>query len=203
MGGIKWVEREDGEKEPIYVSNWHDKEIEQYREEHKKKVCDSEAERIVKKIARHFKLGRYQINFHGYKDSGRIWGRGYGGTVTLSHNPSFALICHELCHSLCYKRYKKHISHGSKKFEYQLQRLINYCRKKNFWQDEINRLREPKPQKLEPTKEEIKQQKIAKAEAKIKRYETKIKMYQRKLSKARRSVAMLKRVATKKEVATF
>jgi hypothetical protein len=92
---------------------WHYKEIEKYQEEHKKKLLDDEAQKIVDKIVRHFKLGSYYVKFYGSGDGGRIWSN---GIVRLSHNPSFALICHELTHPLVWKRYNhKPISHNNKK----------------------------------------------------------------------------------------
>jgi hypothetical protein len=104
------------------------------------------------------------------------------------------LICHELTHPLCWRKYNhRHISHNNKKWKYQLGRIIAYCKKKNFWQEEIQKWRTPKAIEPEPTKQEIQQQKIIKAETKIKKYETKIKMYQRKLSRTRRSLSMLKK----------
>jgi hypothetical protein len=196
MGRIKLITKDNGEEEPTYVSDWHDKEIEQYQEEHKKKVSDEDAEFIVKKIARHFKLGNYSIRFHGYYDSGQIQ-YGWNKEVRLSHNPSFALIMHELNHPLCHKRYKKQIAHGCRKWQYQLRRIVDYCKKKNFWEQELKdreqrRIEASKP-KPQPTAIEIRDQKITKAETKIKKYETKIKMYQKKLQKARRSLNVLKR----------
>jgi hypothetical protein len=170
---------------------WHFKETEKYQEEHKLKLLDSEAQKIVDKITRHFKLGKYYVKFYGNGDGGRIWSK---GIVRFSHNPSFALICHELAHSLCWKKYKhKSINHNNKKWAYQLSRIIKYCRKQNFWQEEIKKWRTPRTEKPEPTKQEIQEQKIIKAEAKIKKYEMKIKMYQKKLNRAKRSVVMLKK----------
>jgi hypothetical protein len=197
MGRIKWITKEDGEREPTYVSDWHDKETKQYPQEHDKKISDADAEFIVKKIARHFKLGNYSIRFHGHLDSGRIWYGGLNKEVCLSHNPSFALITHELTHPLCHKRYKKQIAHGCRKWQYQLSRIVDYCKKKNFWEQDLKdrgqrRIETSKP-KPQPTAIEIRDEKITKAETKIKRYESKMKRYQNKLQKAKRSLNILKK----------
>jgi hypothetical protein len=214
MGRIKWITKDDGEREPTYVSDWHDKETEQYQEEHKKKVSDEDAEFIVKKIARHFKLGDYSIRFHGNRDSGHIWYGGFNKEVCLSHNPSFALICHEFVHPLCHKRYKRQIAHGCKKWKYQLSRIVDYCKKKGFWEQELKDREQREMQrqhkyiedsrkqqettkvmdafkgleKLKPTKEEKKKQKIAEIEQKIKGFQRRTKLYQTKIKKLQKKL---------------
>lgn len=151
---------------------------------------DSEAERITNKIARHFKLGKFRVYFYGNSGSARIWSY---GKMRLSHNPSLATICHELCHPLCYKRYKKRIRHGTKKWNYQLNRLIEYCRKKNFWKEEIEKWRQPKPIKPEPTKEELRQQRVKLLEERKQKYERRIKLAENRIKKINRQIAGLKR----------
>ena len=172
-------------------SKWHSKETEKYQAEHKLKVLDCEAQRIVDKITRHFKLRDYFVKFRGTGDGGKIWNN---GEVRLSHNPSFALICHELTHPLCWKKYKgRNISHNNKKWAYQLSRIIGYCRKKNFWQEEIQKWRTPQEVRPEPSKQELEQQEIAKTEAKVKKYEMKAKMFQKKLAKAKKRLIGLQK----------
>jgi hypothetical protein len=173
------------------LKKWHYKETEKYRSEHDLKVLDCEAQRIVDKITRHFKLGNYFVKFRGTGDGGRIWSN---GIVRLSHNPSFALICHELTHPLCWKKYNhRHISHNNKKWAYQLGRIMEYCRRKNFWQEEIQKWRTPKEVRPEPTKDELKADLILRLENNCKRYQTKIKMYSNKLKKAQKKILRLQK----------
>jgi predicted RNase H-like nuclease (RuvC/YqgF family) len=74
-----------------------------------------------------------------------------------------------------------------------MKKVVSYCKRKEWFEQELERRTAPKPIKPEPTKQEIQQEKIAKAERKIKRYETKVKMYQKKLGKTKRSLSMLKK----------
>lgn len=183
---------------------WNYKETAKYQEEHKRKIENRDAQFIVNKIARHFKLGKFRIYFYGYSDSGSIW---YGGRIRLSNNPSFALICHELCHPLCKKRYKRRIRHGSKKWNYQLSRIVEYCKKQNFWENDLQRRKEQKKvrqekidEKMRPkTKEEIRGIKIQRIEQRVERYKKKIVSYQKRLKKAQRSLNALKRFQEKEK----
>ena len=68
-----------------------------------------------------------------------------------------------------------------------MKRMLNYCKKKDWFKDELERRLTPKI-KIEPTLEELKQKEIEKLKFKIKKYETKIKMYQNKLKKSIRSL---------------
>jgi len=209
MGYFKTITKEDGEAEAVYVSNWHDKETEQYQEEHKRKVSDEDAQFILDKIARHFKLGKFRIRFYGYRDSGQI-AYGFMHEVRLSHNPSFALICHELVHPVGYKRYKKQIAHGCKKWRFQLARIVNYCRKQNFWEEELQRRKEAEKTRQEKydeehkpkEKTEIRSHKIELLEARMKRYEKKIISMQRGLKKAQKRLNRLKKFQEKEVISS-
>jgi len=178
---------------PIDLSkDWNARENHRYQDESLISVSDNDTQKIVDKICRHFKLGKYNLRFRGENGGATIWT--FSKHIRFSHNPSFVLICHELCHALCRRRYENSkIRHGCKKWETQMKRLIGYCKAKNFWKEEIEKWSIPKPTKPEPTKDELRTLKIEKAKSNIVRYEKKIKMYQRKISKAKRSISMLER----------
>ncbi len=170
----------------------------QHWKEFKEKVSNAHAEIIVKKLARHFKLPIHTVHFHGYKDSGSAssgWGR-----IRLSNNPSIGLICHEVNHFLCWKKFgtrsidgKKAVRHGTKKWCRQLQVIINYANKMNYWKEELERRTTPKPPKPEPTKEEIRLQKVGLLEKRKQDYERKIRLSQNRIKKANRKISGLKR----------
>lgn len=173
------------------VKQCHVKEWNRYSKEEEIEVQDWDVQKIVNKITRHFKLGNHSVKFRKTHTSHiSKWGR----EIVFWHHPSFRIVCHELCHTLCWKKYpSKKIRHGTKKWQTQMKRLINYGRKKNFWKDEIEKWRQPKPQKPEPTKQEIRLQKINRLEQSIKRHQTKIKRCQTLIKKAHRRITGLKR----------
>jgi len=152
------------------------------------KVSNEHAKMIVKKLARHFKLRIYYIYFHGRNDTGTAWN---SGNMRLSQNPSVGVICHEVNHFLCWKKYGK-VRHGTKRWCRQLQIIINYCRKKDFWKSEYERRTTPKL-KIEPSKKEIRLRKIGKLEVSVKRHKTKIKRCTTLVKKAERRISALKR----------
>ena len=51
------------------MNEWHYKETVKYQEEHKRKIENRNAQFIVNKIARHFKLGKFYIYFYGFYPS--------------------------------------------------------------------------------------------------------------------------------------
>lgn len=95
------------------------------------KVEDRTAEKIVSKIARHFKFKIFRIGFRGNKGSGHAW----YDEITLSHNPSIAVICHELAHSHNKQKYGN--MYHNKKLLRTMTRFIEYCRKMNYWKVEL------------------------------------------------------------------
>jgi len=170
------------------------KENAKFKEEQELKVSNYHAEMIVMKLARHFKLPIRYVQFYGYCQSGRA--SNWGGRIRLSHNSSILLICHEVNHFLCWKKYgtgKGKARHGTKKWYSQLKRVLNYAKKKNYWQEEYDRRTVPKPVKPEPTKIELRLQRIALLEDRIKKWNSKIKFYNNKIKKANRSISGLKK----------
>ena len=183
---MSWRLQQD---EMMEVAGYHE-EDEVYSEYYNRKISDSDAEYIANKLGRHFKLGSVYVYFYGYCGSGRAYR--FGRRLRLSHNPSIGLICHEVNHFLCWKiqsmKNLSRIRHGTKKWNRQLQRLLKYCKKKNFWEDELRRKNEPKPVKPEPTKNEIVTMKFLRLQKNLKRYESRIKFYTNKAKKTKRKL---------------
>jgi len=166
--------------------------------EYEIKVSNNQAEMIVKKLARHFKLQIYHVYFHGRQDSGTAYN--FGHRIRLSQNPSIGTICHEVNHFLCWKKFgtrdsngKKSVRHGTKKWCRQMQVILNYAKKKNFWNEEFERKITPKEPKPEPTKQELRLKKIESLESGIKRHKSKIKRCTTLIKKNNRRISALKR----------
>ncbi|MBU0958189.1 MAG: hypothetical protein KKF56_05260 [Nanoarchaeota archaeon] len=156
------------------------------------KVSSIQAKIIVDKLARHFKLSITNVVFYGWKDSGQA--SRWRARIRLCHTPSIGVICHEVNHFLCWKKFGvSGVRHGTKTWCRQLQIIINYVRKMNFWNDEFARRTAPKPQKPEPTKLEIRLKKIERLENNIKRHNTRIKRCQTLIKKTNRKISALKR----------
>jgi len=167
---------------------YYRKEREEFDEAFKKELSICQAEIIYKKLCKHFKLRMPRLVW----TSGRNHPHCSQWSICLNYNyNTIGVICHELAHLFMFQKLNTH-GHN-KKHKRIMKRMIRYCEKKNWFEAELKRRTEPKPQKPEPTKQEIQQQKITKAEKKMKRYEMKIKMYQKKLSKANKSLTILKK----------
>ena len=153
-------------------------EDQMYHSLREEKVSNEHAERISRKIARHFKLDMRVINFRGQHDRGRAW---RFGIVTVSNNPSLLVVAHELNHFLIWKKYPdKKVNHGSKRWQRSLVRIIQYCENKNWWREEEQRLQEKHQQSEERKikKEEYKKTpsyKLEQIQKAIKRWESKKK----------------------------
>jgi len=100
------------------------KERQLYPKAFQTKIDDDVAKILVKKLFRHFykieAKGCKKIRFYGNRGSGN-----YGWwNITLSHNPSIGLICHEVAH----RKFKKH----TKRMMKFIGRLVDYCIKKGY-----------------------------------------------------------------------
>ncbi len=166
-----------------------------HREAYDKKISNEEARMVFKKLCRHYKLRWVNVYFNGRRHGG-IAG---GGRIEVKHNPSFGLICHEIGHIIDERKRGK--SRHDKKLMRILGRVVAYCKKKNYWEDEIKRRTEIKPIPEPPTKEELRSRKIEKRKTAIIRYEKRIgyftKLYNNKIKKARRSIMALERYQAK------
>jgi hypothetical protein len=111
--------------------SFYQKERQVFHDEFKLTVCDKKAEKIVKKIARHFGF-KVSVSFYG-----NLCSRAFILThrIRLRHNPSVGEICHELAH-IYNAQFKTEKHYHTKRLLRIMTRMINYCRKKNFWNDE-------------------------------------------------------------------
>lgn len=152
----------------------------------------SEAEIIFKKLLRHFKLRPVGLKWtsgrnHPSCSSWRI-------VLNVDYN-NYGTLCHEIAHlyQFQYPKYRGNGTFHNKKHKRVMARMVRYCEKRNWFEDELKRrlaFKEPKP---EPTKEELKLKTIVRLENNCKRYQTKIKLYSNKLEKAQKQIVKLKR----------
>lgn len=171
----------------------------EFQEEFKRELPNWDATVIViKKILKHYKLGTPSI----YCTSGRNHSNAGKWKITINAGQmNFAVICHELAHT--YQDVKGYREKGenwhNKRHKRIMKRMLDYCKKKNWFEEEINRRLAPRPVKPEPTKDELNQKLIARLEDNCKRYQTKLKLYSGKLKKTQKRIERMKK-RTIKEV---
>jgi hypothetical protein len=176
-----------------YLKYYQDERSE-FKEEYEKKLPNEDATIIViKKLLKHYKLGNLNISFtsgRNYSHAGR-----YNICINTESMNNFAVVCHELAHT--YQARKEGFERGdkwhTKKHKKIMKRMLNYCKKKNWFEEEINRRTLPKPQKIEPTKDEQRIKRISVLEKRKESYERRIRLSENKIKKINRQIAGLKR----------
>ena len=172
---------------------YHDEHI-KFKEVYAKKLDYDSSEIVIQKLLKHFKIPVWQVRIRRTNKIGG--GKCYrNGVIKLRWATDFGIVCHELAHFLAYRKY--HNMKHNKKMYRIMQKIINYCKRKNYWQDETQKRLAPKPVKPEPTKDEIQQLKIQKKQQALARYEKKLKYYTKlygnKIKSTKRSLIMLER----------
>ena len=171
---------------------YYRKEDEEFKEAMHKAMSEEEAGIIYPKLCRHFKLRQVRLEW----TSGRNHPCCSDWKVCLNRDwNTFGNLCHEVAHlyQFQYPKYKGNGKWHNKKHRRVMKRMINYCQKKNWFTDELNRRTAPKQIKPEPSKEALRQQKIQRLEESTLRCMSKIKRYQNLVRKINRRVAHLKR----------
>lgn len=171
---------------------YYAKEREEFRAEFDNMICYDDLVIITKKLYKHFKLTNVNLE----TTSGRNYSRANRYRIKINTDDmSFGTVCHELAHvyQLQILNYKHGDRFHDKKHRKVMTRMLNYCKKKNYWKEELDRKFAIKPMKPEPTKEEVKIKKILQLENNIKRYQTKLKLYSNKLRKAEKRLKRIKR----------
>lgn len=191
----KGWDMESGKPEYIkagYRRKYYYDEHQKFKEEYARKLNYEESEIIIAKIRRHFKIIWAKVIRKGWRSGGKCYSN---GIIQLGWQTDVGIICHEFSHYLAYQKYRK-MKHNKKMYRI-MQKLISYCRKHNYWQDEIAKRTAPKSIKPEPTKDEIRITKIEKKKQALIRYEKKLnyytKLYSNKIKSVRRSIIMLQK----------
>ena len=157
-----------------------------------KKLTLKEAEIVYNKLLKHFKLQRVRLEWtsgrnHPCCSSWRI-------CLNIDSN-TFGVLCHEVAH-LYQHQFPKYRGNGTwhnKKHRRVMKRMTAYCEKKSWFEEELKRRTDPKPEKPEPTKDELKLKEIARLENNWKRYQTKLKLYSNKLKKTQKRIERMKK----------
>jgi len=179
----------------------YEKEDKKYSHLSEQNIKDEQAERIVKKVSRHFKLNANHVVFKNLHTHGglasRIW-----NTITMIHCPNLLIVAHELNHFMLWKKYpNRKVKHGSKKWFWNLERIIRYCERKNWWRDEEKRLAEQTQKTFEKRlgKEAYKKTpecKLEQIQSSIKNWESKKKRAENVLKKLNRRKKIWEKKAT-------
>lgn len=174
----------------IYYSN----EREEFKEEYQRKLPNTESTKIViKKLLRHFKLWDVNIEF----TSGRNNSCAGRSKIRINQETmnNFAVICHEVAHTYQAKKegFETADHWHTKKHKKIMKRMLNYCKKNGWFENEIKRRTEIKPERPEPSKDEVRKKKIEVLEKRILDCERKIKRNENLIKKNRRRIASLRR----------
>jgi predicted SprT family Zn-dependent metalloprotease len=108
-----------------------------FPEFHKIQITQTDAEKLLKKLTRHFKTHMPRLEFNT-RHPGRGIARhlkvnpGYTYSITLNKNPYLNVVTHEFSHLLANKKYNKNCKH-TKKFMKTLKQVNNYVLKKNYF----------------------------------------------------------------------
>lgn len=171
---------------------FYEREHDEFQDAYARKLTRREAGMVYTKLLRHFKLGTKYIYFKSRLSSGGKANRRY---IILGKSPNFGILCHEVAHLIDFrKRRSKH----DKTLMFIMRRVVNYCKKRQWWEKELKKRTEPKVV-IQPTEEQKKQAKILKRKADLERYHKRLnyftKLYTNKIKKANRSIATLQRFA--------
>jgi len=116
----------------VYLK-FYGKERKMFEKEYEMKVSDKQAELIIRKLSRHFKISRPRVRFYGIRQSGMSY-NGWSNSIRLSHNPSAGLIIHEISHTY---NAQKGINHHHNRFLTRtIKKFHRYCSRFNYWINE-------------------------------------------------------------------
>lgn len=170
-------------------------EGEEFKEHEEKELPNTKAtEIVIEKLLKHFKLRTVRIEF----TSGRNHSCAGGSHICINvEQQNFLVICHEVAHIYQHQKlYMNHL-HGekyhTKEHKRIMKRILNYCKRKNWFSEELDRRLKPRPQKPEPTKKELRSKKINLLENRKLKYQRKIKFSENKIKKINRQISALKR----------
>lgn len=128
-----WREDEDGVIiwKPRLV--FYEKEHKIYSEAYNKQLSGKRLDFVFKKLNRHYKLnlviehkGRTTGHFKSSYLRRQSW-------IEVPDDCGFGLLCHEIAHAI--DKRKRGKSKHDKRFMKLIGRVINYCKKKNWWEN--------------------------------------------------------------------
>ena len=130
--------RKQGEKTRMARLVYYMNEKEVFKTAFEKKMSVNEARIVFDKLARHFKLGRVELDWTSGSRCPKAYKSIWGHRIKLnsSYN-TFGVLCHELAHIQEFIKYKK--SRHNKKHFRIMKRMIVYCERKNYFEAELKR----------------------------------------------------------------
>ena len=172
---------------------YYKKENVTFAEQFSKKLDSEEATIILKKMKMHYKLIWLRFGFtNRIRVAGKCFEQQY---IQLKPTTSIGVICHEIAHALYYRKYGK-TGHSHNKKHWRLMKgVMAYCKKKNYWQEELQKRLAPKPIKPESTKEELKLAKIERTKTNLKKANSKLKFWSNKVRKYQKRIRLMERKA--------
>jgi len=173
------------------------KEHDLFKEEYEIKLTDFEARVIFDRLRTYYKF-KQQLNFFGYRQSGRcsMW------NITVSHNPSLGVLVHEVAHALQMKNgfRQKHKKWHTKKMWKIMERVFRIVNKnKDEW---LEKARAKLKQKAETKKRREQKQKEIKEYRKTPEYKLQVIRQRIKSweTKQRRAETYLKKLRRREKI---
>jgi len=95
-------------------------------------LTDHEAEIILRKLCRHFRVSIPDLKFWGTRAFGNYWPSGH--LIKVNHNPKLTYLIHELGHHIInsWSQYRVRSYHNKKQLRIVL-RMVKYSQKLNYW----------------------------------------------------------------------
>ena len=110
---------------------FYSKEEKCFHSEHYTYLNDIETKRVVRKMCQHYKFTVDILKFNAHK------GHGFSlyeeKKIRVCHNPSYALVIHELAHQYDQQILKRPHSRHDKQLMHVITKFHKYCAKKNYW----------------------------------------------------------------------
>jgi len=163
-----------------------------------KHLTPEEARIVLKKIKKHYKMDRLGFSINNRKRGGACYHQSFdliGGWIEVSQPINMGTLCHEFAHALHHKKYPNAKSDHNKKHWKLMKGVMAYCKKKNYWQEELQKRLAPTPLKPEPTKEELKLAKIERTKTNLKKANSKLKFWSNKVRKYQKRIRLMERKA--------
>jgi hypothetical protein len=166
----------------------------EFKEAFNKALSYEEAEIIYKKLCKHFKLREVRLDW----TSGCIRPKCSNWRVLLNYdNNNFGVLCHEVGHLWQFQKLNEHDSWHNKKHKKIMKRMIHYCEKRNWFEEELKRRTSPKPIKPAPTKQEKQTKILTLLEERKAKYERKIRLAENKIKKLSKQISALNKLIQK------
>lgn len=169
---------------------YYQQERKEFPEAENQELSSKEIQIVAKKLSRHYKLGNVDVEFTSGRNNSK--GSRWRIRINMDNMNNFLVVCHEMAH--VYQLRKLNFKSGDrwhgKEHHKIMKRMINYCAKRNWFKEELERRTTFKAPKPEPSKDEVRAKELIKLQEKIVRYEKKILFYTKKMRKAKRSYTM-------------